>query len=119
MSSGFVPLYMRTAVPPGLGSHWTFPERRSGSPIGLTAVGKLLDYRNRVTTAVYAHLDDAPLRNAAAQAATVIARAMGYRAEPPPLPSEANWEDASEVDPELLGSGERSAERGRRRSLRF
>ena len=33
MSSGFLPLYMRTAIPPGLRSRWTFPERRSGSPI--------------------------------------------------------------------------------------
>ena len=30
-----------------------------------------------------------PLRDAAAQAAAVIARAMGYSAEPPPLPDEA------------------------------
>ena len=51
--------------------------------VGLTAVGKLLGHRKRATTAIYAHLDDAALRNAATQAATVIARAMGYTAEPP------------------------------------
>ena len=41
--------------------------------------------RKRTTTAIYAHLDDAALHGAAA----VIARAMGFSAEPPPLPVEA------------------------------
>ena len=50
--------------------------------VGLTAVGKLLGHRKRTTTTIYAHLDDVALRDAAAQAATVIARAMGYRAAP-------------------------------------
>ena len=58
--------------------------------VGLTAVGKLLGHRKRTTTAIYAHLDDAALRDAAAQAATVIARAMGYRAAPPTPPGETN-----------------------------
>ena len=58
--------------------------------VGLTAVGKLLGHRRRATTAIYAHLDDAALRDAAAQAATVIARAMGYRAAPPAPPGETN-----------------------------
>ena len=58
--------------------------------VGLTTVGTLLGHRRRETTAIYAHLDDAALRDAAAQAAGVIARAMGYRAEPPPLPSGAD-----------------------------
>ena len=53
--------------------------------VGLTAVGKLLGHRKRTTTAIYAHLDDAALRDAAAQAATVIARAMCYRAAPAPV----------------------------------
>ena len=53
--------------------------------VGLTTMGTLLGHRRRETTAIYAHLDDAALRDAAAQAAGVIARAMGYRAEPPPL----------------------------------
>ena len=52
--------------------------------VGLTAVGKLLGHRRRTTTAIYAHLDDATLRDTAAQAAAVIARAMGYRPAPPP-----------------------------------
>ena len=53
-----------------------------------TTVGRMLGHRNRVTTAIYAYLDDAALRDAAAQAAFVIARAMNYDAEPPPLPEE-------------------------------
>ena len=53
--------------------------------VGLTTVGRLLGHRQRETTAIYAHLDDGALRDAAARAAAVIARAMGYRAEPPPM----------------------------------
>ena len=56
--------------------------------VGLTTVGRLLGHRKGTTTAIYAHLDDAALQGAAAQAAAVIARAMGFRAEPPPLPVE-------------------------------
>ena len=52
--------------------------------VGLTAVGKLLGHRRRETTAIYAHMDDAALRDAAAQVATVIARAMGGRTASPP-----------------------------------
>ena len=58
--------------------------------VGLTTVGRLLGHRKRRTTAIYAHLDDAALHDAAAQAAGVIAQAMGYKAEPPPLPDEAD-----------------------------
>ena len=36
--------------------------------------------------AAYAHLDDRALRDAAAQASSVIAGAMGYKAVPPRLP---------------------------------
>lgn len=54
--------------------------------VGLIAVGMLLGHRKRATTAIYAHLHDAALRDAATQAATGIARAMGYNAEPLPLP---------------------------------
>ena len=57
--------------------------------VGLTTVGRLLGHRKRRTTAIYAHLDDAALQGAAAQAAAVIAGAMGYKAAPPPLPDEA------------------------------
>ncbi len=53
--------------------------------MGSPTVGRLLGHRQRETTAIYAHLDDSALRDAAAQAAAVIARAMGYSAEPPPL----------------------------------
>ncbi len=52
--------------------------------VGLTAVGKLLGHRKRATTAIYAHLDDGALRDAAAHAAAIIARAMGYRVGKPP-----------------------------------
>ena len=45
---------------------------------GLT-VGRLLGHRRRTTTAIHAHLDDGALRNATAQAASVIARAMKYK----------------------------------------
>ena len=51
--------------------------------VRLTAVGKLIGHRKRATLAIYAHLDDAVLRDAVAQVATVIARTMGYTAEPP------------------------------------
>ena len=58
--------------------------------VGLTTVGRLLGHRKRRTTAIYAHLDDAVLQDAAAQAAAVIAQAMGYKAEPPPVPEDAD-----------------------------
>ncbi len=52
------------------------------------------DPAQRETTAIYAHLDDGALRDAEAQAAAVIARAMGYGAEAPPMPDEAEYGDA-------------------------
>ena len=61
--------------------------------VGLTTVGRLLGHRQRQTTAIYAHLDDGALRDAAAQAAAVIACAMGFRAEAPPMPEEAERGD--------------------------
>ncbi len=67
--------------------------------VGLTTVGRLLGHRQRETTAIYAHLDDGALRDAAAQAAAVIARAMGYRAEAPPLPDEAKNPDTLPAAP--------------------
>ena len=87
--------------------------------VGLTAVGKLLGHRKRATTAIYAHLDDAALRDAAAQAAAVIARGMRYTAEPPSVPGEASQGGASEVGRELLGPGEPSPERRQRPPLQF
>ena len=71
--------------------------------VGLTTVGRMLGHCNRETTAIYAHLDDAALRDAAAQAATVIARAMNYKVEPPPLPEEET-KDAPTGAPESTGS---------------
>ena len=52
---------------------------------GLPTVGRLLGHRHRATTAIYARLDDATLQDAAARAAGVIARAMSFKAEPPPV----------------------------------
>ena len=46
--------------------------------VGLTTVGRLLGHRQRDTTAIYAHLDEATLGDAAAHAATIIASAMRY-----------------------------------------
>ena len=48
--------------------------------VGLTTVGQLLGHRQRETTAIYAHLDDRALQDAAAQTAMVIAHALGYEA---------------------------------------
>ena len=64
----------------------------------------MLGHRNRETTAIYAHLDDMALRDAAAQAASVIARAMNYTAKPPPLPEE-EAKDAPTKPVEFVGSG--------------
>ena len=64
--------------------------------VGLATIGRLLGHRQRETTAIYAHLDDGALRDAAAQAAAVIARAMGYRDAPPSPPDDAG--DVSELD---------------------
>jgi len=62
-------------------------------------VGKLLGHRKRATTAIYAQLDDAALRAAAAHAATVIARAMGYRAAPPRAPVDTDDAKSDETPP--------------------
>ena len=69
--------------------------------VGLTTVGRLLGHRQRETTAIYAHLDDGGLRDAAARAAAVIARAMGYSAELPPLRDETDDSDTVAVMPEF------------------
>ena len=78
---------------PGLRIHdcrHTWASQGVMNGVGLTTVGRLLGHRQRETTAIYAHLDEGALRDAAAQAAAVIARAMGYRAEAPPSSDEAN-----------------------------
>ena len=54
--------------------------------VGLPTVGRLLGHRRRRTTAIYAHLDDAALHDAAAQTALVIANAMGFK----PIPDEVD-----------------------------
>ena len=77
---------------PGLRIHdcrHTWASQGVMNGVGLTTVGRMLGHRNRETTAIYAHLDDTALRDAAAQAASVIARAMNYKVEPSPLPEEA------------------------------
>ena len=51
--------------------------------VGLPTVGWLLGHRRIAMTASYAHLDDNAFQAAAAQAAGVIAKAMGYRIEAP------------------------------------
>ena len=48
----------------------------------LPTVGRLLGHRRPSTTAIYAHLDDATLHEAATRAAGVIAEAMGFGREP-------------------------------------
>ncbi len=77
---------------PGLRIHdcrHTYASQGVMNGVGLATVGALLGHRRRETTAIYAHLDDAALRDAAERAAGVIARHMGYRAEAPPLPEPA------------------------------
>ena len=69
--------------------------------VGLATVGRLLGHRQSETTAICAHLNDGALREAAAQAATVIARAMGYRTEPPPVSDDAEDGDILAVTPEF------------------
>ena len=72
---------------PGLRIHdcrHTWASQGMMNGVGLTTVGRLLGHRQRDTTAIYAHLDDATLGNAAAQVAAVIASAMHYAPEPSP-----------------------------------
>ena len=72
---------------PGLRIHdcrHTWASQGVMNGVGLTTVGRLLGHRKRSTTAIYAHLDDNALQDAAAQTARVVAGAMGYRADPLP-----------------------------------
>ena len=92
---------------PGLRIHdcrHTWASQGVMNGVGLTTVGRLLGHRQRETTAIYAHLGDGALRDAAAQAAAVIARAMGYRAEPPPVPDQAEQLDILAAVPESSSS---------------
>ena len=91
---------------PGLRIHdcrHTWASQGVMNGVGLTTVGRMLGHRNRETTAIYAHLDDAALQDAAAQAASVIARAMSYKVELPLLPEEET-KDAPTGAPESTGS---------------
>ncbi len=95
---------------PGLRIHdcrHTWASQGVMSGVGLTTVGRLLGHRQRETTAIYAHLDDGALRAAAAQAAAVIARAMGYEAELPSLSDETD--DVLSATPELQSPGKPAA----------
>ncbi len=106
---------------PGLRIHdcrHTWASQGVMNGVGLTTVGRLLGHRKRETTAIYAHLDDGALRDAAAQAAAVIARAMGYKAEAPPLPDEAAHGDASADIPAPSRPGASASPEGGRSSLR-
>ncbi len=100
---------------PGLRIHdcrHTWASQGVMNGVGLTTVGRLLGHRKRETTAIYAHLDDGALRVAAMQAAVVIARAMGYRAEVPPLPDEAEHGDVLAAAPGVPESQLRQRGRG-------
>ena len=70
----------------------------------------MLGHRKRRTTAIYAHLDVAALQGAAAQAAAVIAGAMGYKAAPPPLPDGTDGGEDGET-PDTPAAGEAGAAR--------
>ena len=94
---------------PGLRIHdcrHTWASQGVMNGVGLTTVGRLLGHRQRETTAIYAHLDDGALRDAAAQAAAVIARAMSYKAEAPPLPDDAEHRDTLAVAPDGPSTGD-------------
>ena len=93
---------------PGLRIHdcrHTWASQGVMNGVGLTTVGQLLGHRQRETTAIYAHLDDRSLQDAAVHTATVIADAMGYTAAPPPLPHESVQAENAEDAPEHHRSG--------------
>ena len=53
--------------------------------VGLPTVGRLLGHSRQRTTAIYAHLDDTVLQDAAAQTVLMIANAMGFEIPRPPV----------------------------------
>lgn len=100
---------------PGLRMHdcrHTWASQGVMNGVGLTTVGRLLGHRQRETTAIYAHLDDRALHAAAAQAATVIAAAMGYKVTPPALPREPGPTVNAADTPVLDRSGDTSIPTG-------
>ena len=105
---------------PGLRIHdcrHTWASQGVMNGVGLTTVGRMLGHRNRETTAIYAHLDDTALRDAAAQAASVIARAMNYKVEPLPLPEETAAEGATTDPLEFMRPSAQISSRRRRTLL--
>ena len=61
--------------------------------VGLTTVRRLLGHRQRETAAIYAHLNDAALHEAAAQVANVMARAMDFKDTAAVLPDDEEQDD--------------------------
>ena len=106
---------------PGLGIHdcrHTWASQRVMNGVGLTTVGRLLGRSQRETTAIYTNLDDGALRDAAAQAAAVIARAMGYRAAAPPLRDDSEHREILAAVPEFsITEGPSAAPEGKRTPL--
>ncbi len=78
--------------------------------VGLTTVGRLLGHRQRETTAIYAHLDDAALYDAAAQVANVMARVMDFKETAPELPHDEEQNGEKRDQSLLLNSRERPAD---------
>lgn len=90
---------------PGLRIHdcrHTWASQGVMNGVGLTTVGRLLGHRQRETTAIYAHLDDAALQDAAKQAAAVIARAMGFSVRSPLADTQAKVTNGGPDQPRAL-----------------
>ena len=84
---------------------------------GLPTVGRLLGHRHRATTAIYAHLDDATLQDAAARAASVIAQAMEFTVEAPVLMGgEKEFPQESRTREERCALPDRSRRESRKRT---
>ena len=91
---------------PGLRIHdcrHTWASQGIMNGVGLTTVGRLLGHRQRETTAIYAHLDDVALRDTAKQVAAVIARAMGFSAQPSLAETQATAANGTHHQPKAPG----------------
>ncbi len=105
---------------PGLRIHdcrHTWASQGVMNGVGLTTVGRLLGHRQRETAAIYAHLDDGALREAAAQAAAVIARAMGYTARLRPVPEDSDYRDVWASMPQVPSPRRMNSTEGERDPL--
>ena len=71
----------------------TWASQGAMNGVGLPTVGWLLGHKHRATPAVYAHPDGATLQDAAAQTVGVTARAMGFKAEAPPMLIDVDMSD--------------------------